>query len=120
MNDKTAHLHRLTQRPAWKALAAHHKKIRKLHLRDLFAKDPNRGTRMTIEAAGLFLDYSKNRVTKQTLQFLLRLAEESGLRQRRAAMFNGQKINLTEKRAVLHIALRAPRDAMIIVDGKNV
>jgi len=110
----------LTQRPAWKALAAHHKKIRNLHMRDLFAKDPKRGERMTADAVGLFLDYSKNRVTDQTLKLLFRLAKESGLEQRREAMFNGEKINITENRAVLHAALRAPSDATIMVDGKNV
>jgi glucose-6-phosphate isomerase len=110
----------LTQRPAWKALATHQKKLAKIHLRDLFAKDPKRGQRFTVEAAGLFLDYSKNRVTDQTLKLLARLANESRLRERIDAMFNGEKINPTEKRAVLHVALRAPRDAVIIVDGKNV
>jgi glucose-6-phosphate isomerase len=110
----------LTQRAAWKALAAHHRKIRKLHLRELFAKDPERGERMTTEAAGLFLDYSKNRVTDRTLKLLVRLAKESGLEQRREAMFKGEKINITENRAVLHVALRAPRNATIMVDGKNV
>jgi glucose-6-phosphate isomerase len=110
----------LTQRPAWKALAAHYKRIRKLHLRDLFAKDPKRGERMTAEAVGLFLDYSKNRVTDQTLKLLLRLVKESRLAERREAMFSGEKINITENRAVLHVALRAPRDAVIMVDGKNV
>jgi glucose-6-phosphate isomerase len=110
----------LTQRPAWKALAAHYKRVRKLHLRDLFAKDPKRGERMTAEAVGLFLDYSKNRITDQTLKLLFRLAKESRLAERRDAMFNGEKINITENRAVLHVALRAPRDAVIMVDGKNV
>ncbi len=110
----------LTRRPAWKALAAHHRKIKKLHLRQLFADDPKRGTRLTAGAAGLFLDYSKNRVTDQTLKLLLKLAKKSGLRERIDAMFSGEKINITEDRAVLHVALRAPRDASIIVDGKNV
>jgi glucose-6-phosphate isomerase len=110
----------LTQRPAWKALAAHHKKVRLLHLRELFAKDPKRGERMTVEAANLYLDYSKNRVTDQTLKLLFQLAKESGLRERMDAMFNGDKINLTENRAVLHVALRAPKDATILVNGKNV
>ena len=110
----------LTQRRAWKALAAHHKQIRKLHLRELFAKDPKRGQRLTTEAAGLFFDYSKNCITDQILKFLIRLAKESNLEQRRDAMFKGEKINLTENRAVLHVALRAPRKATIIVDGKNV
>jgi glucose-6-phosphate isomerase len=106
--------------PAWKTLAAHHKKSKALHLRQLFATDPKRGTRLTLSAAGLFLDYSKNRVTDQTLKLLVRLANESQLRQRIGAMFRGEKINITEKRAVLHIALRAPREASIIVDGKDV
>jgi glucose-6-phosphate isomerase len=110
----------LTQRPAWKALAAHHRKIRGRHLRDLFAEDPKRGTRLTAEASGLFLDYSKNRVTDETLSLLVRLAEETGLVARRQAMFAGEKINITEGRAVLHVALRAPRNATIRVDGANV
>ena len=110
----------LTKRPAWRALAAHYKKSGALHLRKLFAADPKRGQRMTAEAVGLFLDYSKNRVTAQTLKLLLRLADESGLRERIDAMFRGEKINITEKRAVLHVALRAPRGESIIVDGRNV
>jgi glucose-6-phosphate isomerase len=110
----------LARRPAWKSLAAHHKKISGLHLRKLFAADPKRGERMTAEAAGLFLDYSKNRVTNETLKLLLKLAQESGLRGRIKAMFSGQKINITENRAVLHVALRAPKGAKIMVDGKNV
>ncbi|MGB8334782.1 MAG: glucose-6-phosphate isomerase [Desulfobacterales bacterium] len=110
----------LTQRPAWKALAAHHKKIQKLHLRELFADDPKRGERMTVEATGLYLDYSKNRITDRTLNLLLQLAKESDLSGRIAAMFSGEKINLTENRAVLHVALRAPKGATIVVDGKNV
>ncbi len=110
----------LRTRPAWKALEAHYKTIRRMHLRDLFALDPKRGERMTAEAAGLFLDYSKHRATKDTLRLLLRLADESGLRGRIAAMFRGEKINVTEDRAVLHVALRAPRGASIVVDGENV
>src|SRR5215831_12869668 len=110
----------LTQRRAWNALVAHHKKVRELHLRQLFADDPARGERMTAEAVGLFLDYSKNRITDETLTLLLQLAEESGLRGRIEAMFRGEKINVTENRAVLHIALRAPRGASILVDGENV
>jgi len=110
----------LTQRPAWKALAAQSKKLQKLHLRELFAKDPKRGERMTVEAAGLFLDYSKNRITEQTLKLLVQLAKESGLRERMDAMFNGEKINVTENRAVLHTALRAPSNAIIMVEGRNV
>jgi len=110
----------LTTRPSWKALQAHQKKIRKVHLRTLFADDPKRGTRMTVEAVGLFLDYSKNLVTDETLRLLVQLAEESGLRGRIDAMFRGEKINITENRAVLHIALRAPNGTSIIVDGENV
>jgi glucose-6-phosphate isomerase len=110
----------LAQRSAWKALAGHRKTIQKLHLRDLFAKDSKRGERLAIEAAGLYLDYSKNRITDKTLKLLLQLAKESDLRGRIDAMFSGEKINITENRAVLHVALRAPKDAIIIVDGKNV
>ena len=109
-----------TKRSAWRALASHYNKASNLHLRQLFADDPKRGQRMTIEAVGLYLDYSKNRVTDDTLKLLLQLGEESGLRARIEAMFNGEKINITEKRAVLHVALRAPKDASILVDGKNV
>jgi glucose-6-phosphate isomerase len=111
---------RPAKRQAWKALRAHHKEVRDAHLRELFADDPQRGERLTAEAAGLFLDYSKNRVTSETLKLLVRLAEESGLRDRIDAMFRGEKINVTENRAVLHTALRAPRDASIVVDGENV
>jgi glucose-6-phosphate isomerase len=110
----------LTARPAWKALEAHHQQVRALHLRKLFADDPARGERMTAEAVGLYLDYSKNRITEETLRLLLQLAEESALRERIDAMFRGDKINTTENRAVLHVALRAPRGASIIVDGDNV
>jgi glucose-6-phosphate isomerase len=110
----------LTERPAWKALEAHYQQARLLHLRELFANDPDRGERMTAEAAGLCLDYSKNRITNETLTLLRQLAEESGLRARIDAMFQGEKINLTEKRAVLHVALRAPKAAVMVVDGKNV
>ena len=110
----------LTQKPAWKALAAHYQTIRAQHLRDLFSADPTRSERMSLEAVGLLLDYSKNRITDETLRLLLQLAEECGLRARIDAMFSGEKINLTEKRAVLHTALRAPRNATILVDGENV
>ena len=110
----------LTARPAWKALEAHHPKVRKLHLQKLFADDPKRGERLTAEAVGIYLDYSKNRITDETLRLLLQLAEESGLRARIDAMFRGEKINITENRAVLHVALRAPRAASIVVDGENV
>ena len=105
---------------AWKELATHHKKIGKLHLRELFAKDAKRGHQLTVEALGLYLDYSKNRITDQTLKLLIQLAEQSRLRERIEAMFRGDKINLTENRAVLHIALRAPRKTSIVVDGENV
>src|SRR5437773_8199490 len=110
----------LTDRQAWNALEAHHQSVRELHLRKLFADDPKRGERMTAEALGLYLDYSKNRVTDDTLKLLVQLAEESGLRGRIDAMFRGEKINITENRAVLHVALRAPRGASIVVDGENV
>jgi glucose-6-phosphate isomerase len=110
----------LTKRKAWKALGAHYKKMAKVHLRKLFADDSKRGQRLTLEAAGIFLDYSKNRVDDQTIKLLLQLAEESGLRQRIDAMFRGEKINITEKRAVLHVALRAQKGESIVVDGENV
>jgi len=110
----------LTARQSWKALQAHQGMIAERHLRTLFASDKTRGERLTAEAAGIYLDYSKNRVTDETITLLTRLAEESGLRERIDAMFRGDKINLTEDRAVLHVALRAPRGASIVVDGKNV
>ena len=110
----------LTARPAWRALQAHHEKVRDLHLRTLFEQDPKRGERLTAEAAGLYLDYSKNRITDETLDLLMQLADESGLRARIDAMFAGEKINVTENRAVLHVALRAPRGTSIVVDGENV
>jgi len=110
----------LTRRPAWKALGAHHKTMREVHLRQLFAEDPKRGERFTTEAVGIFVDYSKNRVTDETLKLLIQLAEESGLRERIDAMFRGEKINITEKRAVLHVALRAPKGESIVVDGEDV
>ena len=116
----TAAIQPLTQRPAWKALEAHYKTIRDLHLRELFAKDPKRGERMAAEAVGIYLDYSKNRVTDETIRLLVDLAEQSGLRARIDAMFRGEKINITEKRAVLHVALRAPRGASILVDSEDV
>ena len=116
----TAPVAPLTERRAWKALTAHHRTIRDLHLRKLFADDPARGERMTVEAAGLYLDYSKHRVTADTLTLLLQLAEESCLRERIDALFRGEKINLTENRAVLHVALRAPRGATLVVGGENV
>src|SRR4249920_3510640 len=119
MNMKSA-VKPLTERPAWKILEANYPKVRELHLRQLFAEDPKRGERMTAEAVGLYLDYSKNRVTDETLKLLLQLANESGLRGRIDAMFRGEKINITENRAVLHVALRAPKGASIVVDGENV
>jgi glucose-6-phosphate isomerase len=109
-----------TRPKAWRALTAHQKKIKGLHLRKLFAADPKRGERMTAEAAGLFLDYSKHRLTNETVKLLLKLADEIDLRSRINAMFSGEKINITENRAVLHVALRAPKGARIVVDGKNV
>jgi len=117
MNSKNVSL---TARPVWKSLVAHHKRIRDVHLRQLFADDPGRGERLTVEAAGIFLDYSKHRITDETLKLLLQLADECALRERIAAMFGGDKINITEDRAVLHVALRAPRTASIVVDGENV
>jgi glucose-6-phosphate isomerase len=110
----------LTTRAAWKALEAHYSKIRHLHLRTLFTDDATRGERLAEEAAGLYLDYSKNRITDETLRLLLQLAEESGLRARIKAMFRGDKINVTEKRAVLHVALHAPKGHSILVDGEDV
>jgi len=105
---------------AWQALETHYEGMRNRQMRDLFAREPGRGERMTAEAAGIFLDYSKNRVDEETMSLLVALAEQSGLRERIDAMFRGEKINVTENRAVLHVALRAPRGASIIVDGKNV
>ena len=110
----------LTARPAWKGLEAHYPKIRDVHLRKLFANDPKRGERMTVEAVGIYFDYSKSRIADESLKLLLQLAEESGLQARIDAMFRGEKINITENRAVLHVALRAPRGANIVVDGENV
>src|SRR5215469_3703292 len=110
----------LTQRLTWKALEEHYQYIRDQHLRTLFAEDPHRGERFALEAVGIYLDYSKNRVTDETMRLLLELAESAGLRERIAAMFNGEKINVTERRAVLHVALRAPKDQSILVDGEDV
>ncbi len=110
----------IVERPAWKALEAHYRKVRRLQLRKLFAQDAERGRRLTVEAEGIYLDYSKNRITDETVQLLIQLAEESGLRARIDGMFRGEKINATENRAVLHVALRAPREASIVVDGRNV
>ena len=110
----------LSKRPAWKALETHAQQMRGKHLRELFAEDAGRGERMTAEAAGLFLDYSKNRITDETLKLLVALAEQSGVRAKIEAMFRGDKINITENRAVLHVALRAPKDETILVDGADV
>jgi glucose-6-phosphate isomerase len=110
----------LSERPTWKALEAHHQKLRGAHLRQLFAEDPGRGERLAAEAAGIFLDYSKNRITDETIALLVRLAQECALREQIDAMFGGEKINVTENRAVLHVALRAPRDTSIVVDGEDV
>ena len=111
---------RVTDQPAWKALEEHHRAIRGTHLRELFARDSGRGERLTTEAAGVYLDYSKNRITDETLSLLIRLAEACSLSARIDGMFKGEKINVSEKRAVLHVALRAPRGASILVDGENV
>ena len=110
----------LSERPAWNALQAHHQQIQGRHLKQLFADDPARGERFTVETGGIFLDYSKNRITDETLKLLIQLAEESGLRERIDAMFRGEKINITENRAVLHVALRAPNSESIVVDGEDV
>jgi glucose-6-phosphate isomerase len=110
----------LRQRPAWKALEQHHSEISGRHLRELFAADPGRGERLTAEAAGLYLDYSKNRVTDETLGLLLQLAEESGVAERRDAMMRGEAINVSEHRAVLHVALRMPKGSSLVVDGIDV
>ncbi len=109
-----------TERPAWKALGEHCRNLRNVHLRSLFADDPHRGERMAVEGAGVYLDYSKNRITDETIRLLVNLAEECGLRERIEAMFRGEKINITENRAVLHIALRAPKSEQILVDGVDV
>ncbi len=116
----TARMTPLTQRPAWKALLQHYQKMKDVQLRSLFAEDPKRGEQFAVEASGLYLDYSKNRITQETLRLLVDLAESAGLGARIEAMFRGEKINVTEQRAVLHIALRAPKDATILVNGENV
>ena len=112
--------HLQEKRSAWRALASHYRKVRDMHLRRFFADDPSRGQRMTAEGAGIYLDYSKNRVTDQTIKLLIQLAAESGLQARIDAMFRGEKINITENRAALHVALRAPRGASVFLDGENV
>ena len=111
--------HALTRLPAWGKLDANYWEIRKIHLRKLFADDPKRGERFTVDDIGIYLDYSKNRITDETLRLLLELAESCGLRKHIDAMFRGDKINATENRAVLHVALRAPKSASILVDGKK-
>jgi glucose-6-phosphate isomerase len=116
----TTQLVPLGERPAWKALQTHFQQIRDRHLRELFAEDPARGERLTAEAGGIFLDYSKNRITDETLELLVQLAEESGVREKIEAMFRGEKINITENRAVLHVALRAPKGESIVLDGEDV
>src|SRR5260370_11573458 len=110
----------LRMRPAWASLEKHYQKMKGVPLRELFAEDRERGTRLAVEGAGIYLDYSKNRITDETLRLLLQLAQESGLQDRIDAMFRGDKINVSENRAVLHVALRAPRGASIIHDGQNV
>jgi glucose-6-phosphate isomerase len=110
----------LRQRPAWAELERHHAEIKDRHLRDLFDADADRGERLTVEGAGLYLDYSKNRITDDTIGLLLKLAEQSGLAERREAMFRGEHINVSEDRAVLHVALRMPRDRSLVVDGEDV
>jgi glucose-6-phosphate isomerase len=116
----TTPLQSVSSRAAWKALEAHQRKMEELHLRKFFAEDPKRGDRFSIEAAGIYLDYSKNRITDETIKLLFQLADGCGLRARIDAMFRGEKINITENRAVLHVALRAPKGASIVVDGENV
>ena len=110
----------LRERPSWAALERHFAAVRDLHLRDLFAADPGRGERLVAEGAGIYLDYSKNRLTDETLRLLLELARESGLAERTEAMFRGERINTTENRSVLHVALRMPKGASLVVDGRDV
>jgi glucose-6-phosphate isomerase len=120
ITKRAAQLQPLTERPAWKALAEHHRAVRNLHLRQLFAGDPLRGERLSVEAAGLYLDYSKNRVTDETIALLWQLAGECRLAERIDAMFSGATINVTERRAALHVALRAPENEHILADGVDV
>ena len=115
-----ADMQRPNETAAWHALEAHYQQIKDVHLRQLFADDPGRGERLTVEGAGLYLDYSKNRITDETVRLLLQLAQERGVTERRDAMFRGDKINITEQRAVLHVALRASKDTRILVDGHDV
>ena len=119
-SEQSVRVPSLRSRPAWALLEKHYQKLKSIHLRNLFADDRERGEKLALEAAGLYLDYSKNRVTNETLGLLLQLAHESGLRNRIDAMFRGEKINVSENRAALHIALRAPRGATILQDGRNV
>ena len=116
----TTKLTPLSGRSAWKALEAHYEQIHNTHISQLFADDPTRGDRYALESEGIFLDYSKNRITDETLKLLIQLADESGLKARIDAMFSGEKINITENRAVLHVALRAPKGEKILVDGEDV
>ena len=118
--SKSPEIKPLTKRKAWSALRAHHKTVQSVHLRKLFADNPKRAEKFSLEALGIYFDYSKNRITDKTVTLLLQLARESGLREHIDAMFRGEKINITENRAVLHVALRAPKDQTILVDGKNV
>ena len=118
--SKSPEMKPLTKRKAWSALRAHHKTVQSVHLRKLFADNPKRAEKFSLEALGIYFDYSKNRITDKTVTLLLQLARESGLREHIDAMFRGEKINITENRAVLHVALRAPKDQTILVDGKNV
>ncbi len=120
IGSKSPRIEPLSKRKSWGLLRSHYDEVRKLHLRDLFAEDPKRGERMTVEGPGIFLDYSKNRITDETIKLLVKLAKESGLQLRIEAMFRGEKINKTEGRAVLHVALRAPVGTSIVVDGENV
>src|SRR4051794_37376186 len=110
----------LTRRPEWEALKRHHDEVSPAHLRDLFDADAQRGERLTVEAEGIFLDYSKHRVTDETIALLVKLAEACGLRQRIDAMFSGERINVTENRSVLHVALRMPKGSSLVVDGVDV
>ncbi len=119
-SDAPGTMQSLVERPGWRALERHFQAIQHVHLRELFADDPARGERLTAEAVGIYLDYSKNRITAETLELLVQLAEECGLRERIHAMFKGEAINVTEKRPALHIALRAPKGEQIMVEGSDV
>src|ERR1700710_450590 len=117
---ETTSIPELRELPAWQSLTAHHEEIRSKALRELFDADPARGERLTAEGAGLFLDYSKNRVTDETIELLIALAEQSGVERHRDAMFAGDRINVSEHRSVLHVALRMPKGTSLIVDGTDV